>query len=273
MPGTKPTESARRGSALRAAFPLTVPILAGFLLTGATCGIYATSLGLPWWTPTFMAIAIYAGSAEFIVASMLVEPFNPLATFVTIFAVNARHLFYGLSMLDRYARVRRRPYLIYAMCDETFSVNFAATCPADVDESDFHFWISFLNQAYWVIGCTLGGIFGSVLAVSVKGISFALTALFVVIFLDQWLKDASHASSIIGFVAGIVALLAFGASNFMVPALVLILAAVTLVRGRVEGAYGLDGPDGAGEARGVESDASDADASAATPTTEDDDAR
>ena len=245
MPGTKPTESARRGSALRAAFPLTVPILAGFLLTGATCGIYATSLGLPWWTPTFMAIAIYAGSAEFIVASMLVEPFNPLAAFVTIFAVNARHLFYGLSMLEKYAHVRRRPYLIYAMCDETFSVNFSATCPPDVDESDFHFWISLLNQAYWVVGCTLGGIFGSALAVSVPGISFALTALFVVIFLDQWLKDASHASSIIGFVAGIIALLVFGASNFMVPALVLILVAVTLVRGRVEPAYGLGGSLGA----------------------------
>ena len=144
-------EPAHQGSAsaLRAAFPLTVPILAGFLLTGATCGIYATSLGLPWWTPTFMAIAIFAGSAEFIVASMLVEPFNPVAAFVTIFAVNARHLFYGLSMLDRYAHVRRRPYLIYAMCDETFSVNHAAKCPPDVDESDFHFWISFLNQAYW----------------------------------------------------------------------------------------------------------------------------
>ena len=223
--------------ALRAAFPLTVPILAGFLLTGATCGIYATSLGLPWWTPTFMSVAIFAGSAEFIVASMLVEPFNPLAAFITILAVNARHLFYGLSMLDRYAHVRRRPYLIYAMCDETFSVNYAAQCPQGVDESDFHFWISLLNQAYWVVGCTLGGIFGSALAVSVPGISFALTALFVVIFLDQWLKDPSHASSVIGFAAGIVALLAFGPTNFMVPALMLILAAVTLARGKVEPAY------------------------------------
>ena len=191
------TATRRHGSALRVAFPLTAPILAGFLLTGATCGIYASSLGLPWWAPTFMAVAFFAGSAEFIVASMLVEPFNPLAAFVTIFAVNARHLFYGISMLDKYAHVKRRPYLIYAMCDETFSVNFS-------------------------------------------GISFALTALFVVIFLDQWLKDASHVSSVIGFVAGVIALLAFGPSNFVVPALVLILAAVTLVRSHVEPAYGLD---------------------------------
>ena len=184
------TATRRHGSALRVAFPLTVPTLAGFLLTGATCGIYASSLGLPWWAPTFMAVAFFAGSAEFIVASMLVELFNPLAAFVTIFAVNARHLFYGVSMLDKYAHVKRRPYLIYAMCDETFSVNFS-------------------------------------------GISFALTALFVVIFLNQWLKDASHVSSVI-------ALLAFGPSNFVVPALVLILAAVTLVRSHVEPAYGLD---------------------------------
>lgn len=217
---TPSTATRRHGSALRVAFPLTVPILAGFLLTSATCGIYASSLGLPWWAPTFMAVAIFAGSAEFIVASMLVEPFNPLATSVTILAVNARHLFYGLSMLDKYAHVKRRPYPIYAMCDETFSVIFSAECPEDVNESDFHFWISFLNQAYRVIGCTLGGIFGSARAVSIPGISFALTALFVVIFLDQWLKDASHVSSVIGFVAGVIALLAFGPSNFMVSALV-----------------------------------------------------
>lgn len=222
-------QAGRQGTALRAAFLLTVPILAGFLLTGATCGIHATSLGLPWWVPTFMAIAIFAESAELIVASMLVEPFNPLATFATIFAVNARHLFYGLSMLDRYAHVRRRPYHIYAMCDETFSSNFAADCPEGADESDFHFWISFLDQAYWALGCALGGIFVSAMAISTPGISFALTALFVVIFLGQFLKDASHTSSIIGFAADIAAPLVFGPSNFMVPSLVLILLAVTMV--------------------------------------------
>ena len=222
-------QARRQGTALRAAFPLTVPILAGFLLTGATCGIHATSLGLPWWVPTFMSVAIFAESAELIVASTLVEPFNPLATFVTIFAVNARHLFYGLSMLDRYAHVRRRPYLIYAMCDETFSSNFAADRPEGADESDFRFWISFLDQAYWALGCTLGGTFGSAMAISTPGISFALTALFVVIFLGQFLKDASHTSSIIGFAAGIAAPLVFGPGNFMVPSLVLILLAVTMV--------------------------------------------
>ena len=224
-------------SAFRAAFPLALPILAGFLLTGITCGIYTTSLGLPWWTPTFMSVVIYAGSAEFIVASMLAAPFNPVATFATIFAVNARHLFYGLSMLEKYSHARRRPYLIYAMCDETFSINYSAEVPEGVDEDDFHFWVSALNQSFWVIGCTLGGLFGSALAVSVKGVSFAMTALFVVIFLDQWLKEAHHTSTVIGFVASLMALVAAGASNFVVPALALILAAVTLMRGTLEPKY------------------------------------
>ena len=224
--------------ALRAAFPVTVPILAGFLFLGATCGVFSSSLGLPWWAPTFMSIAIFAGSAEFVVASMLVAPFNPLQTFLTIFIVNARHLFYGLSMLDRFRDTgAKKPYLIYAMCDETFSLNFGTEPPAGIDRSWYMLWVSILDQASWVIGCTAGGVFGSTLALDVKGISFAMTALFVVIFLDQWMKDASHASAIAGVALSAGALVVCGPNGFMIPSLVLILVAVTLLRPRVEPVY------------------------------------
>ena len=168
-------------SALRAAIPPTLPILAGFVFLGITCGVYSVSLGLPWWTPTLMACLIFAGSAEFVVASMLVGPFAPLQAFVTVFIVNARHLFYGLSMLERFRGLgRKRPYLIFAQCDETFSINYSTRPPAGVDEGWFMFFVSLLNQLYWVVGCTLGGVLGSVvLGVAATAIYQAVSGRFV----------------------------------------------------------------------------------------------
>ena len=231
------TESKRAtiAAALKAAFPLTIPILAGFLFLGLTCGIFAESLGLAWWMPTAMSIIIFAGSAEFTVAFMLTGAFNPLQAFLVILVVNARHLFYGLSMLERFQNLgRKRGYLIYAMCDETFSINFTARAPEGVDEGWFMFFVSLLNQSYWVLGCTLGGIFGSMLNVDIKGIGFAMTALFVVIFLDQWMKDENHMSAVVGVLASSAALVAFGAENFIIPAMIAILVIMTLLRGQLE---------------------------------------
>lgn len=228
-----------RTAALKAAFPYTIPILAGFVFLGMTCGIYSISLGLPWWIPPLMAIMIFAGSAEFLVASMLVSPFSPLSTFVLVFIVNARHLFYGLSMLERFRGLGKlRYYLTFGMCDETFSINYATEPPAGIDRGWFMFFVTLLNHLYWIAGCTLGSLAGRVLAVEVEGVSFAMTALFVVIFLDQWLRDKQHVSAIIGIVAAAVALVVFGADAFMIPAMVLILVATVALRGRIAPAYG-----------------------------------
>lgn len=234
-------DSVDRGAwkgALKAAFPYTIPILAGFIFLGITCGIYSVSLGLPWWTPTLMATIIFAGSAEFVVASMLTGVFNPLQTFLVTFVVNARHLFYGISMLERFRDLgRKRGYLIFGMCDETFSINYSTEPPAGVDRGWFMFFVTLLNQLYWVAGCTLGGLFGSALALSVEGISFAMTALMVVIFMDQWLKDRQHLSALAGAAASVAALLIFGPDNFMIPAMLIILLAVTALRAHIEPAY------------------------------------
>lgn len=234
--------------ALRAAFPHTIPILAGFVFLGITCGIYSISLGLPWWTPTLMSTLIFAGSAEFMVASMLTGAFNPLQAFVVTFIINARHLFYGISMLERFRGLgAKRPYLIFGMCDETFSINYSTEPPAGVDRGWFMLFVTLLNQLYWVIGCTLGSLCGSALALNVEGISFAMTALFVVIFLDQWLKDTQHLSAIAGIAAAAVTLVALGADDFMIPAMVLIVVAVTALRGRIEPAYEARETQSAGE--------------------------
>lgn len=232
-------EKGTAAHALRAAFPITIPILAGFLLTGMTCGIFAVSLGFPWWASTLMSVVVFAGSAEFVTASLAASGANPLSAFATIFIVNARHLFYGLSMLTRFRGAgRKKAYLIYAMCDETFSINYAAEPPQGVDRGWFMFWVSLLNQSYWVAGCTLGGIFGSMLPLDrVRGISFAMTALFVVIFLDQWLKDKSHAGAVVGLLATAASLALLGAERFMLPALVAMFVLVLALRRRVEPSY------------------------------------
>ena len=236
--------------ALKAAWPLTVPILAGFVVTGITCGVFSVSLGLPWWCPTLMSIAVFAGSAEFVTASLIAGAASPWTAFTTIFIVNARHLFYGLSMLERFRGVgAKRAYLVYALCDETFSLEFAGEPPAGVDRGWFMFWISLLDQSYWVVGCTLGGAFGSLLPLTqVKGISFAMTALFVVIFLDQWLKDASRLPAAIGFLAAGGALALMGPAGFMLPTLAAILALTLAARGHLEPRY-LQDEDAAGGAR------------------------
>ncbi len=244
-PPTPSSTLDRRGAlaaALKAAFPHTIPILAGFIFLGITCGIYAQSLGLPWWIPSLMSVVIFAGSAEFVVASMLVGAFNPLQTFITIFVINARHLFYGLSMLERLrATGRKRAYLIFGMCDETFSIVHAVRAPRGVDEGWFMFFVTLLDHLYWIAGCTLGGICGSVLATELEGISFAMTALFVVIFVDQWLKDAVHAGAFAGLASSVAALVLFGPDGFIIPAMLGILIILTLARPRVEAA--LDASD------------------------------
>lgn len=229
-----------------AAFPYTIPIMAGFVFLGLACGIYSHSLGLPAWVPTLMSILIFAGSSEFVVASMLTGAFNPLQVFLTAFVVNARHLFYGISMLERFRNLgAKRLYLIFGMCDETFSINYATQAPDGVDRGWFMFFITILNQLYWVVGCTLGGVFGTLLNVDASGLSFAMTALFVVIFLDQWLKEPTHVSSLVGVGLSLVALLVFGPDNFIIPAMVAILVACLALRPRLEPVVGLAGEESA----------------------------
>lgn len=241
-PGTK-------AAAFKQALPLCAPIMAGFILLGITCGMYASSLGLPWWMPTLMSIAIFGGSAEFVVASMLPGAFDPLTVFAVILVVQARHLFYGLSMLKPFAGMgAKKPYLVYAMCDESFSINYGARIPEGIDRGWFMTFVSLLNQGSWVLGCTLGGIFGSMITLDIKGISFAMTALFVVIFLDQWTQEKSHASSISGLVASAAALAVFGADGFLIPAMVLILVIVTALRPRLERTLAVDGDAKGGDA-------------------------
>lgn len=222
-------------SAFKAAFPYTVPIFAGFWFLGITYGVYMNVSGFPFWYPMIMSIAIFAGSMEFVAANMLLGAFNPVQTFLMTLMINARHLFYGISMLDKFKGTGiKKYYLIYGMCDETFSINYSANIPGEVDMGLFMFFVTLLNQLYWVTGATLGGIFGSLMKFSTEGLDFAMTAMFAVIFTDSWIKEKNHTSSILGLALSALSLIIFGAENFIIPAMAAILAVLTALRGTLE---------------------------------------
>ena len=174
---------------------------------------------------------IYAGSMEFVTANLLLSAFNPLSAFLLALMVNARHLFYGISMLDKYQNVGwKKFYLIYGMCDETFSINYTARIPSDVDRGWFMFFVTLLNHLYWFSGSTLGGIFGSLIQFDTTGLDFVMPAMFVVIFIEQWLREAQHGGAIVGIGTCILCLLIFGPSNFIIPSMLAILFILTVLR-------------------------------------------
>ena len=210
--------------ALRAAAPQTIPVLAGYFVLGMGYGIYVQSLGLPVWMPMLMGTVVYGGSLEFVLASLLLSAFSPLSAFLMALMIQARHLFYGLAMLERYKGYGLRSvYMIYAMSDETFSITCSAEPPEGVDRGWFMFFITLLDQLYWVASAGLGAVVGSVLPFSTEGVDFVMTAMFVVIFLNQWEKEKQHVSALIGLLVPLVCLVLFGAGSFLLPAMACIL--------------------------------------------------
>lgn len=217
--------------ALKAAFPNTIPIMAGFFFIGITYGIYMRASGFPIIYPTIMSIIIFGGSLEFVAVEMLLSPFAPVSVFMMALLIQARHLFYGLSMLEKYKKTGfKKLYLVYGLCDESFSINYTANIPEGVDKSWFYFFVTILNQSYWVIGATTGALIGSLFKFEIKGISFVMTAMFVVIFLDQWMKEKIHISAFIGIGASLVCLLIFGPNSFMLPTMIVILALLAIFK-------------------------------------------
>ena len=216
-------EKGIRWRALKAAFPNTIPIFSGF----------------SFWYPMLMSMTIFGGSLEFVAVSMLLGAFAPLQTLLVTLMVQARHLFYGIAMLDRFKGLGwKRIYLIFGMCDETFSINYSAKIPEGVDRGWFMFFVTLLNQMYWVLGATLGGILGSYLKFDTEGLDFVMTAMFIVIFLDQWLKEKKHYTALIGLLVSVVCLLGFGADSFMIPTMIGVLCFLTLFRKPIEKAGG-----------------------------------
>lgn len=215
---------------LEYAFPKTVPVLAGYLVLGAAYGILMADSGFgPLWS-VGISMIVYAGSLQYLGVSFLAAAVNPVYAFLMSFMLNARHLFYGISMLDRFRGVKRfKPYLIFALTDETFSVLCSEDPPEGLDRDSVLFWITFLNHCYWVGGTVIGALLGSVIAFDTSGMDFALTALFVVIFTGQWEERQGHPFALLGLAAAGACLLIFGQDNFIIPAMAVILAALFAV--------------------------------------------
>lgn len=228
-------QAGSKWAALRAAFPYTVPILAGFLFLGMTYGVYMNVSGFSFLYPMLMSLTIFAGSMEFVAVSLLLSAFAPLQALLLTLMINARHLFYGISMLDKYKGTGwKKIYLIFGMCDESFSINCTAQIPEGIDRGWFMFFVTLLNQIYWFTGSTLGGVFGSFISFNTQGLDFVMTAMFVVIFLEQWGKDRSHTSALLGLGLSALCLVIFGADNFIIPSMLALLAVLTLLRRGLE---------------------------------------
>ena len=229
-----------KAKALKTAFPYTIPIFAGFWFLGLAYGIYMNVSGFSFVYPMLMSLTIFGGSLEFVAVTMLLAPFAPVQTFVMTLLIQARHLFYGISMLDRFKGLGwKRLYLIFGMCDESFSINYTADIPANVDRGWFMFFVTLLNHFYWFSGATVGGLVGSLLTFNTEGLDFVMTAMFVVIFLNQWEKEEKHYTALIGLGSAALCLVIFGADSFMIPTMICILAALTLLRTPIEKAGGL----------------------------------
>lgn len=228
-----------RMKALKAAFPNTIPIFAGFWFLGIAYGVYMHVSGFSFIYPCLMALTIFGGSLEFVAVSMLLSPFAPLTTLLVALMIQARHLFYGIAMLDKFKGLGwKRFYLIFGLCDETFSINYTAKIPPDVDRGWFMFWVTALNQFYWVSGSTLGGLLGGLITFDTEGLDFVLTAMFVVIFLEQWLKEKKHNTALIGLGVSALCLVLFGADSFLIPSMCGILLFLVGLRKPLEKAGG-----------------------------------
>lgn len=216
---------------LRAAAVKTLPVMAGYLVLGMGFGILlkVNGYGVLW--AFLMSFFIYAGSMQFVGISLITGGASLLTTALTTLMVNARHLFYGISMIDRYKGAGfKKLYLMHALTDETYSLVCTGDVPAGADPHTYYFMISLLDQLYWVTGSVLGSLIGAVLTISTEGLDFSMTALFVTVFTEQWLTAKDHRPAIIGVVSSILCLLLFGKGHFLIPSMLLITVLLMLFR-------------------------------------------
>ena len=217
--------------ALKTVFLDTVPVMTGYLFLGISFGILLgeTGYGLGW--ALCMALFMYAGSAQFLSVSLLASHASLLSTGVAIFLLNARHIFYGISLIDAYKGTgKKKPYLIFSLTDETYSLVTQNQPPEGMKKSTYCLLVSVLDHLYWVTGCILGSVAGNFLPISFEGIDFVLTALFVTLFVEQWLSNKNHFPAIVGVAATVLCLVIFGSEIFLIPSMVLIAFLLTITR-------------------------------------------
>ena len=211
---------------IRDSFVASIPVLAGYIFLGIAFGLLANSKGLSVFLTFAMSLFIYAGSMQFVAVDFLTgAPVSLITVILSTVMVNARHIFYGISMIDRYKNAgAKKPYLIFALTDETYSLVCQKYTGDAKHEYDYYFFVSLL----------IGAVLGEILPFSISGIDFALTALFVTVFCDQWFSSSSHFASVTGVLASVICLLIFGAENFLIPSMIVILAVLSIFRKKAD---------------------------------------
>ena len=220
---------------VRGAFVKSVPVLAGYIVLGIGFGILMRNAGYGLLWTLAMSLLIYAGSLQYVGVGLLAGGASMLTAIITTIVVNARHLFYSISMIDRYKDTGKyKPYLIFALTDETYSLLCDGKTPEGMDANLYRFLVSMFNQSYWVIGSIAGNLLGAILPFSTKGIEFSMTALFVSSFVEQWITSGNRIPAITGILGTLICLLIFGPEWFLIPAMLLITLVLTLFRGRLD---------------------------------------
>ena len=221
-------------AAFKAAFPLTVPVMLGYLFLGIAFGVMLSQSGYPPVWALGMSCFIFAGSMQFVCVDLLLSPFSLAGTALMTLMVNARHSFYAISMLDRYKGKPARPYLIFGLTDETYSILCSAKTPEGVDENLFYFFVTALDQLYWITGSVVGAVVGGLLPFNTDGIDFVMTALFTVIFVEQWEDGGGRVPAAVGVGLTLLCLLIFGRDGFLIPAMALILIVLAVLKRPLE---------------------------------------
>ena len=224
----------------KAALPYTLPVCTGYIFLGIAFGVLMVSGGFsPLWA-LLMSVCIYAGSMQFVAVDLLAGPFAPLTAALMTLMVNARHMVYGLSMLERFKICGKlKPYMMFSLSDETYSLLCSAKPPEGMDKKWFMFFIALMDQLYWIAGTAIGALAGSLISFDSTGIDFAMTALFIVIFVEQWESTKDHIPAILGLAVTLLCLVIFGPDWFIIAAMAGIFVSLTLLRGRLE--YGRKG--------------------------------
>ena len=221
--------------AFRRAFPYTIPVLIGYLFIGTAFGVMYAEKGYSFLWAILMSVLVYAGSGQYLAVNFFVPGYSFLQVIFLTFMVNVRHVFYGISLVDRFNRFgKSRWYMIFGLTDETYSLLCTTNVPEGVDEEKFLLAITLLDQSYWVLGSAIGALAGTFLPISSEGIEFAMTALFVVALVEQWMKKKNRIPAALGVVVATLGVMVFGADKFVLPTMIFILLLLFLGRGRLE---------------------------------------
>ena len=221
---------------IKYAFLKSLPVMAGYIVLGIGFGILLKEAGYGLFWSFLMSLTIYAGSMQYVAVSLLTSGASLLSVAMTTLMVNARHLFYGISMVDKYKDAgKKKAYLIFSLTDETYSILCSDDIPENLDPHWYRFFLSLFNQSYWILGCVLGSLVGTIFTFDTAGIDFSMTALFVMVFVEQWLTTKNHWPALIGLCCSIICLAIFGADSFLIPTMIAITVVLLCVRGSVEG--------------------------------------